>query len=102
MFFASGLLALLPSIARSIGGNSVGYGLLLGAFGCGGVLGALLLQRVRYRFPSNVLIPSGIALFGLSPIAAGVLRDIWSLAPVMLAAGVPRGFRFYQCSMSSC
>jgi predicted MFS family arabinose efflux permease len=87
MFFASGLLALLPSVARSIGGNSVGYGQLLGAFGCGGVLGALFLQRARYRFPANVVISSGIALFGLSSIAAGVLREIWFLAPVMLVAG---------------
>jgi predicted MFS family arabinose efflux permease len=87
MFFASGLLALLPSIARSISGSSVSYGLLLGAFGCGAVLGALLLQRVRYRFRADVVISSGIALFGLSSIAAGVLREIWPLAPVMLVSG---------------
>jgi len=87
MFFASGLLALLPSIARRIGGNSVGYGLLLGAFGCGAVLGALVLQRVRSRFPANVVISSGIALFGLAMVAAGIFRAIWSLAPAMLIAG---------------
>jgi hypothetical protein len=86
-FFASGLLALLPSIARSISGSSVSYGLLLGAFGCGAALGALLLLRVRYRFRADVVISSGIALFGSSSIAAGVLREIWPLAPVMLVAG---------------
>ena len=32
MFFASGLLALLPSIARRIGAGSLGYGFLLGRF----------------------------------------------------------------------
>ena len=92
MFFASGLLALLPSIARSISGSSVSYGLLLGAFGCGAVLGALLLQRVRYRFRADVVISSGIALFGLSSIAAGVLREIWPLAPVMLVCRCIVGF----------
>ena len=35
MFFASGLLALLPSIAHRINGSPVGYGILLGGFGCG-------------------------------------------------------------------
>ena len=87
MFFASGLLALLPSIARQASGSSIGYGLLLGAFGCGAVFGALVLQRVRSRFPADVVISSGIALFGLASIAAGILRATWSLAPVMLAAG---------------
>jgi MFS family permease len=87
MFFASGLLALLPSLARQVSGSSIGYGLLLGAFGCGAVLGALLLQRVRSRFPADVVISSGIALFGLASIAAGILQATWSLAPVMLAAG---------------
>src|SRR5262249_52953826 len=71
MFFASGLLALLPSIARRISASSVAYGLLLGAFGCGAVLGALVLQKVRSRFSNDVVISSGIALFGLAAIAAG-------------------------------
>lgn len=87
MFFASGLLALLPSIAQRIGGSSVAYGLLLGAFGGGAVLGALRLQKVRSRFPAGVVISSGIALFGLASMAAGILRATWLLAPVLLIAG---------------
>ena len=87
MFFASGLLALLPSIARRISSSPVSYGLLLGAFGCGAVLGALVLQRVRSRFPADLLISSGIAVFGLAAIAVGRLPTIWTLAPVMLVAG---------------
>jgi MFS family permease len=87
MFFASGLLALLPSIARRMSGSSVGYGLLLGAFGCGAVLGALVLQKVRSRFRADVVISSGIALFGLAAIAAGMVRAMWTLAPAMLLAG---------------
>jgi MFS family permease len=45
MFFASGLLALLPSIAHRSNDSPVGYGMLLGGFGCGAVLGALVMQR---------------------------------------------------------
>ena len=87
MFFASGLLALLPSIAGRMSGSAVGYGLLLGSFGCGAVLGALALQKVRSRFPADVVSSSGIALFGVSAIAAGNFQGIWSIAPVMLVAG---------------
>jgi predicted MFS family arabinose efflux permease len=87
MFFASGLLALLPSIARRIGGGSVGYGLLLGAFGFGAVLGALGLPGARSRFPTDAVISSGIAVFGLAAMAAGIFGSLWSLAPAMLVAG---------------
>ena len=38
MFFASALLALLPSVAQHISGNPIGYGILLGSFGFGAVL----------------------------------------------------------------
>jgi MFS family permease len=42
MFFASGLLALLPSLALIVKNNPTAYGLLLGCFGLGAVLGALV------------------------------------------------------------
>ena len=45
MFFASGLLALLPSVAQRLNGSPVGYGVLLGCFGSGAVLGALVIRR---------------------------------------------------------
>jgi len=50
MFFASGLLALLPSIAHRINGSPIGYGVLLGCFGGGAVHGALVMQRARSRW----------------------------------------------------
>lgn len=87
MFFASGLMALLPSIARRISSSSVDYGILLGAFGSGAVLGALLLQKLRSRFSGRLVISCGVALFGVATIAAGVLQAIWPLVPVMLIAG---------------
>lgn len=60
MFFASGLMALLPSIARRISSSSVDYGILLGAFGSGAVLGALLLQKLRSRFSGRLVISCGV------------------------------------------
>jgi len=87
MFFASGLLALLPSIADRINGSPVGYGMLLGGFGCGAVLGALVMQRARSRWSADVIVSAGIAIFGLSTIAAGTLRELAPLAAVMLVGG---------------
>src|SRR6202051_2902191 len=87
MFFASCLLALLPSIAHRINGSPVGYGVLLGCFGGGAVLGALVMQRARSRWSADVIVSAGIAVFGLTTIAAGALRDLWPLAAVLVIGG---------------
>jgi MFS family permease len=87
MFFASGLLALLPSIAHRINGSAVGYGVLLGCFGCGAVLGALAMQRARARWPADVVVSGGIAIFGLTTIAAGTLREVLPLGAIMAIGG---------------
>jgi MFS family permease len=87
MFFASGLLALLPSIAHRMNGSPVGYGVLLGCFGCGAVLGALVMQRARSRWPADAIVAAGIAMFGVATIAAGAVRDLSLLAATMLIGG---------------
>ena len=87
MFFASGLLALLPSIAHRVSGSPIGYGVLLGGFGCGAVLGALAMQRARARWPADVVVSAGIAIFGLASMAAGALRAVPALGAVMLVGG---------------
>jgi hypothetical protein len=87
MFFASGLLALLPSIAHRLSGSPIGYGVLLGCFGCGAVLGALVMQRARSRWSSDVIVSTGIATFGLTAIAAGAVHVLWPLAAVMRLGG---------------
>jgi len=87
MFFASALLALLPSLAHRISGSPVGYGVLLGGFGAGAVLGALVLQRARDRWSADVIVSVGIAAFGLVTMASGVLHAIWLLGAVMVVGG---------------
>jgi MFS family permease len=87
MFFASGLLALLPSIAHRSNDSPVGYGILLGGFGLGAVFGALVMQRARSRWPADVIVSAGIVIFGLTAIAAGTLRELAPLAAVMLIGG---------------
>lgn len=87
MFFASGLLALLPSVAHSVNNSPVVYGLLLGCFGLGAVLGALLLQPVRARFSPEAVVSGGVVLFGLTSIAVGSLHSLPALSMVMLVGG---------------
>lgn len=87
MFFASGLLALLPSVAHRINGSPVVYGVLLGGFGCGAVLGALAMQRARARWSADRVVSVGIAIFGLASIAAGALRAVWPIGAIMVVGG---------------
>ena len=87
MFFASGLLALLPSIAHRMNDSPIGYGILLGCFGGGAVLGALAMQRARAWWSADAVVSAGIAAFGLMTTAAGVSRVLPLLSALMLVAG---------------
>ena len=87
MFFASGLLALLPSVARVVNSSPTAYGLLLGCFGLGAVSGALLMQRVRARWSTEAVVTGGVALFGLATLAASTLRSLAALSAAMVIAG---------------
>jgi predicted MFS family arabinose efflux permease len=87
MFFASALLALLPSIAHGITGSPIGYGILLGCFGLGAVLGALAMQRARARWSTDAVVSGGIAIFGLTTMLAGTLHALLPLGAAMLIGG---------------
>jgi predicted MFS family arabinose efflux permease len=87
MFFASGLLALLPSMAQRINGSPMGYGVLLGCFGGGAVLGALAMQRARARWSADIVVNVGIAMFGVVTVAAGAVHRVPLLAVLMLIGG---------------
>jgi MFS family permease len=68
-FFASGVWALLPLVARhTLGLGSGGYGLLLGAVGIGAVLGATFSPAIRRTLSPRVLMAAcaaAIAACGL-------------------------------------
>ena len=57
MFFASGLLALLPAVAHYANPSPTAYGLLLGCFGAGAIL-----RSARNPEGSNTLVCRGCAL----------------------------------------
>jgi MFS family permease len=55
IFFTSSFWALLPTAAKEISDNPITYGLMLGSFGLGAVLGAMVLQRTRSKVSSETL-----------------------------------------------
>jgi len=87
MFFASALLALLPSLARALKNTPATYGLLFGCFGIGAVCGALALQRARARWSTEAVVSYGIVVFGVSMLAAAIMHSIVGLGTAMFLAG---------------
>ncbi len=65
MFFSSPLFALLPSLAKSVNKTAIGYGLLLGCFGAGAIIGALIMQPARARFSTEVIVSTGVLILGV-------------------------------------
>ena len=87
MFFASGLLALLPFLAHIVKNSPTAYGLLLGCFGLGAVAGALLMQRARARWSTEAVVTAGVATFGIASMGAGALRSVPALCVILVVAG---------------
>ena len=87
MFFASALFALLPTVARGVSNSATGYGLLLGCFGIGAVLGALTMQPLRARWSTEAIVSSGVAILGFAILTTGALHSLSALGPVILIGG---------------
>jgi len=66
LFFATGLTTLLPLIAHAVRNSPIIYGILLGCFGAGAVLGAVVMQRARARWSAEVVVSAGVAIYGVS------------------------------------
>jgi len=87
MFFSSALFALLPTVARTVNGSAIGYGILLGCFGAGAIGGALIMQSARARWSTEVVVSTGVAILGLVIVTISGLQRLSTLAPVMLTGG---------------
>lgn len=88
IFIASSFWALLPTLAKELSGSALGYGLLLGFFGVGAVLGAVVLQRVRSKLSTETVIGIATAIFGGTLLGTAMLHSVALLCAVMLVGGV--------------
>jgi len=82
---AVAMLALLPIIARPYGAR--GYGVLLGCFGLGALLGALALPRLREKLSVDGVVVTAILIFAGMTFAAGRAETFSLLCLVMVVAG---------------
>lgn len=87
IFFASAFWALLPPVAKRLSNSSLGYGLLLGFFGGGAVIGAVVLQRARKMFSVEVVVSAATAVFAAVIIAVATLHSLSLLCILIFFGG---------------
>ena len=84
----SSILALMALIARDLlGGGAQTFGLLLGAFGMGAVIGALNIGFVRARFSSEAAIRGCALTMGLAMIGVATSKLLILTAAALVIAG---------------
>ena len=88
IFFTSSFWALLPTAARELSKSPIEYGFLLGFFGLGAVLGAMVLQRTRSRLSTETLLALATATFAAIILGLALLRSPEILCLLMLIGGV--------------
>lgn len=87
IFFSSAFWALLPAVARRLTASSLGYGLLLGFFGVGAVIGAVVLQRSRNKLSVEWVVSGATVVFAVVILAVATLRSLPLLCLLILFGG---------------
>lgn len=81
-------LALLPLIARDlVQGGPVVFGVLLGAFGAGAVVGAFMSARLRRMLTTESLVRATFAAYATSAAIIGISTTMWLTMPALAVAG---------------
>src|SRR5262245_26360356 len=82
------LSALMPLIARDLlGGGPSTYGIILGAFGMGAVVGALSVSVVRARLGGEWSVRASAVLMAAAIAGAALSRSVWLTAAALVAGG---------------
>ncbi|MFC3174952.1 MFS transporter [Novosphingobium bradum] len=88
-FSATAIQGLLPVILRGrLGGNETQFGVLLGAFGVGSVLGAVLSPPVRRRFGSEWAMMLGAAGSTIGLLGLALAPSVPMLLACQFAGGI--------------
>lgn len=94
--------ALMPMVARDLlGGGAATYGLLLGGFGVGAMLGALSSVALRQRFTSDALLQllSALACVAVVGIAQSRWAAVTLLATVLAGAAWTLAFANFNIAV---
>jgi MFS family permease len=85
---ASGVMALMPLVARDLlGGGPLVYGLMLGAFGAGAVAGAISSAKLRSRFPTEKIVRAACVAFAIAATVTGFSTRLPVTMAGLLLAG---------------
>lgn len=95
---ASGLWALLPLIARPHG--SIGFGVMVGSFGLGALLGAALLPAWRRTMSVDAMVAVATLLYAASTTVSGFASGVMIQCLVLLLAGI--GWIVILASLNVC
>lgn len=89
IFFASALFALLPLLGRQeLKLDALGYGIILGFWGIGGLAGAFILPQLRQRFSIDQLVAWSSLLMGVMMLALAYVRNLSLVCGVMVLVGI--------------
>ena len=87
--FTCALWAFLPIVAREyLLLSSVGYGMLLGFFGGGALVGAYLLPKIRSRFSLNNIVAGTTILMALTIAGLATVRSFIIILGILAAGGM--------------
>jgi predicted MFS family arabinose efflux permease len=80
--------ALTPIVSRDLLGGGAGtYGLLLGVYGAGAVVGAMMIGRVRERMRAETAVRMCAFATGAMMLVIGFSHTLWFTVPAMAVAG---------------
>jgi MFS family permease len=83
------LSSLLPLVAKHMAGGGAGtFTLLLVSMGCGAVVAALAMRRIRAMAEGDLLVRHGTVVQALSMLAVAFAPNIYVAAPAMVVNGM--------------
>ena len=89
ILFASALFALLPLLGRrELGLDALGYGIILGFWGIGGLAGAFILPKVRQKASIDYLVAGASLLMGAMMLLLASVRNFYLVCGVMFVVGI--------------
>jgi MFS family permease len=96
------IFALLPLLVRNVlGGNAQMYGVMLGAFGIGAILGALNVGTISKRFGGEVAVRACLLMMGVGTAVIAVTRIevLTALALAVAGAGWMMSMALFNISI---
>jgi MFS family permease/quinol monooxygenase YgiN len=89
IFFGSALFALLPLLGRTeLHLDALGYGIILGFWGIGGLAGAFVLPKARQKTSIDRLVAGASVLMGAMMLVLASLRNFYLVCGVMSIVGI--------------